>query len=87
MARSKTPIMLDREKAVRAAALISERTVSEVIDIALDRLSQAEKLRRDVGAYVQQPDDQRERALADLPLEFDLEDGDEDYEALYGKQA
>ncbi len=59
--------------------------MSEIIDIALDRLIRTEELRRDIAAYARQPLDEQELALADLPLEFDLGDADVDYEELYGK--
>jgi hypothetical protein len=61
--------------------------MSDVIDVALDRLIRSEELRRDVAAYARQPLDQQELAIADIPVEFDLDDADVDYDALYGKQA
>ena len=87
MVRDKATITLDRKKVARAAALLGEGTMSEVIDIALDRLIRLEELRRDVAAYARQPLGEDELALADLPLEFDLDDADVDYTALYGSQA
>ena len=85
MARNKATITLDREKAARAAALVGGRNMSDVIDLALDRLIRSEQLRRDVAAYARQPLDDEEFALVDLPLELDLGDADVDYDALYGK--
>ena len=61
--------------------------MSDVIDIALDRLIRSEELRHDVAAYIRQPLDEDELAFADLPVELDLDDDDVDYDALYGKQA
>jgi len=52
--------------------------------MALDRLIRAEQLRPDLAAYAQQPPDDYELAIADLPVDFDLADEDVDYEALYG---
>ena len=77
--------MLDREKAARAAALIGQKNTSEIIDIALDHLIRAEELRRDIAAYARRPLDEEEIALTALPVEFDLDDADVDYEALYEK--
>ena len=61
--------------------------MSEVIDIALDRLINAEELRRDVAAYARMPLSDDEVALADLHLTLDLDDEDVDYEALYGTES
>jgi hypothetical protein len=87
MAKDKATITLDRHKVAKAAALIGLGTMSEVIDVALDRLIRAEELRRDLAAYAGQPLNEADLALADLPVEFDLADQEVDYEALYGKQA
>lgn len=84
MARNKATITLDREKVARAGSLIGERTMSDVVDVALDRLIQAEELRRDIAAYARQPLGTDELATTDLAVEFDLADVDVDYEALYG---
>jgi hypothetical protein len=86
MARNKATITLDREKAARAAALVGGASMSDVIDIALDRLIRAEELRRDIAAYTQQPLDEDEIALGDLAVAFDLGDADVDYDTLYGKE-
>jgi hypothetical protein len=86
MARDKATITLDRKKVSRAAALVGGKTMSEVIDMALDRLIRIEELRRDVAAYARQPLDEAELALTDLPVEFDLDDAGVDYSALYGQQ-
>ena len=84
MRRDKATITLDRDKVARAAALVGGGGMSEVIDIALDRLIRSEELRRDIAAYARQPLDEAEMALAELPVEFDLGDADVDYDALYG---
>lgn len=84
MARKKATITLDRDKVARVGALIGDRTMSEIVDIALDRLIQAEELRRDVAAYIGQPLGSDELAVADLNVELDLADDDVDYETLYG---
>ena len=84
MARDKATITLDRSKVAKAAALIGERTMSDVVDLALDHLIHAEELRRDIAAYSRPPLSADELAVADLVVEFDLADADVDYEALYG---
>lgn len=85
MAREKATITLDREKVDAARALIRAKTVSATIDAALDRLIRTEQLRRDVAAYAKTPLDAQELAVADLPVQLDLDDADVDYDALYGK--
>lgn len=86
MAKDKTTIILDREKVAKVTALVGGRSLSEVIDIALDRFIQAEELRRDVAAYARQPLSNEELAIADLPVALDLGDEDVDYAALYGQE-
>jgi len=85
MAKSKATITLDRAKAEKAAALAGSRSISEVIDVALERLIHTEQLRHDVAAYGKRPLSPGELAIADLPVQFDLGDQEVDYEALYGQ--
>ena len=84
MAKSKATITLDKEKASKAAALVGLRSLSETVDMALDRLIHAEQLRKDLLAYGRWPLDESELAIGDLAVSFDLADEDVDYEALYG---
>jgi hypothetical protein len=84
MAREKSTITLDRIKADTARSLIDAASISETIDVALDRLIRSEQLRRDVAAYRATPPAADELAVADLPVQFDLDDDDVDYDALYG---
>jgi hypothetical protein len=86
MAREKATVTIDREKLERAKALIQVRTMSETIDVALDRLIRGEQLKRDVAAYARDPLTADELALADVPLDLDLGDDEIDYEALYGER-
>jgi len=51
MAKDKVTITLDRSKANDARSLVGASSISEVIDIALERLIRAERKRRDVAAY------------------------------------
>jgi hypothetical protein len=84
MARVKATVTLDRDKVEEARGLVGGRSMSDVIDVALDRLIRSERLRRDVSAYTRQPLDEQELGVADLPVSFDLGDDDVDYDSLYG---
>jgi hypothetical protein len=84
MARAKATVTLDRQKVDAARALVGARSISETLDIALDRLIRAEGLRRDVAAYRGFPLQPEELGVADLPVVLDLDDADVDYDALYG---
>jgi hypothetical protein len=85
MAKEKATITLDREVVRLAMELTDKRTMSEVIDLALSRLVHAERLRRDIEAYRRTPSTEEERAVARLPVRFDLGDDDIDYDTLYGQ--
>ncbi len=85
MAREKATITLDREKVARAQALVGGRSMSDVVDVALDRLITIEQLRLDVEAYGRSPLSADELAVSDLTIQFDLGDEEVDYDALYGQ--
>lgn len=87
MAREKATVTLDRRKARAAKALIRAASISETLDIALDRLIRSEQLRRDVAAYAREPPGPDELAVTDLAVELDLGDDDVDYDALYGRRS
>ena len=82
MAKQKVTITLDRAKAAEAGSLVGSSSTSEVIDVALDRLIRAERLRRDITAYRDQPPSDTEAVLALLADSSGLVD-DTDWEALY----
>ena len=82
MAKDKVTITLDRAKAAAARDVVGVDSTSEVIDIALDRLLRAERLRTDILAYQQMPPTQSEMDLAGLADTSGLAD-DTDWEALY----
>ena len=82
MAKEKVTITLDRAKAEAARGLVGAASTSEVIDIALERLLRAERLRRDVEAYRRFPHTVEKPALAEHAASAGLED-DVDWEALY----
>jgi hypothetical protein len=82
MAKEKATISLDRAKAATAQALMGANSTSEVIDIALDQLIRAERLRADVTAYQRVPPTEDEVELATFGNANGLRD-DTDWEALY----
>jgi hypothetical protein len=82
MAKEKATITLDRLKADEARTLVEARSISEVIDIALDRLIRAVRLQRDIAAYRALPPTEVEVELALLADTAALAD-DTDWEALY----
>lgn len=82
MAKEKVTITLDRAKADNARALVAARSTSEVIDLALDRLIDTERLRRDIAAYGRIPPTQSEAAIALLADTSGLAD-ETNWEALY----
>lgn len=86
MAREKATISLDRGKVEEAKALVRGRSMSDVIELALDRLIRVERLRHDVAAYGRQPPSKDELAWSDLPVELDLDDDDVDYDRWYGPE-
>ena len=82
MAKEKVTVTLDRSKADNARSLLGANSTSEVIDLALDRIIEAERLRHDIAAY-------RRVAPAEVELEWALIGDvtgladDTDWEALY----
>lgn len=82
MAKEKATITLDRKKAEEARALAGVETTSAAVDVALDRLIQLERLRRDIAAYRATPPTDDELVLAQLGGEGLLDD-DTDWAALY----
>jgi hypothetical protein len=82
MAREKATITLDRAKAAAARALLGLDSTSEVIDVALDQLIRAERIRADVAAYHRVPPTQDELELASLGDTSGIGD-DTDWDALY----
>jgi len=73
---------LDRGKAAAARALLGVGSTSEAIDVALDQLIRAERLRADIAAYRRTPSTQDEAALASFGDTGGLGD-DTDWESLY----
>lgn len=86
MGSEKATLTLDRAKMAEAKRLIGGRSMSQVVDVALDRLIRAERLKADVAAYGARPGSVDEVVLGDLEVSFDLDDDDVDYDALYGTE-
>jgi hypothetical protein len=87
MAREKATLTIDREKLERAKSLLAASSLSQAVDVALDRLIHSEQLRRDVAAYAREPLEADEIDVADLPVELDLGDDGVDYDSLYGNSS
>lgn len=82
MAKEKVTISLDRRKADKARALVAARSTSEVIDLALERLIDSERLRRDIAAYRRVPPNDSEGRIAEFAETSGLAD-ETDWEGLY----
>jgi len=82
MAKEKVTITLDRSKADTARSLVGAASTSEIIDLALDRIIRAERLRRDLAAYRRVPPTDAELELALLAQTAALDD-DTDWATLY----
>jgi Bacterial antitoxin of type II TA system, VapB len=82
MAKEKATITIDRAKAAMAREVSGARTTSEVVDLALDQLIRAERLRADVAAYQGVPPTADERDVALLADTSGLAD-DTDWDQLY----
>lgn len=85
MTKEKVTITLDRWKADQARSLLGAHSTSEVIDLALERLIRAERLRRDIAAYQRVPPTNAEIDIALLMETTALRD-DTDGEALYAER-
>lgn len=83
MAKAKVTITLDKSKAEQARSLLGARSTSEVIDVALDRVIRAERLRGDIAAYRRVPPTDEEIELALITAT--VLDDSTDWEALYGE--
>jgi hypothetical protein len=84
MAKQKVTITLDRSKAENARSLVGAASTSEVVDLALDHLIRAERLRRDVAAYQCVPPTPAESELAALADPAPLDETD--WEGLYADE-
>ena len=84
MTKEKVTITLDRSKAENARSLVGARSTSEVVDMALDHLIRAARLRRDIAAYQRVPPTVAETEIAALAGSAPLDKTD--WEALYTEE-
>jgi hypothetical protein len=84
MAKQKVTITLDRSKAENARSLVGASSTSEVVDLALDHLIRAERLRRDLAAYQRVPPTPAESEIAALSDSAPLDETD--WESLYADE-
>ncbi|MBX3030956.1 MAG: type II toxin-antitoxin system VapB family antitoxin [Chloroflexi bacterium] len=86
MARGKVTITLDRDKAEQAMRWSGHRTVSGVIDAALDAYIRTERNQRDAEIYERMPITADEFPTDYFGGKLDLGDDDVDYEESYGSK-
>jgi hypothetical protein len=86
MARRKVTVVVDVDKLEEAQRLTGSRSLSATLDLALDRLLREERTRHDVEAYLRQPQTEEELAFASLPVQFNFDDDDVDYDAMYPEE-
>jgi hypothetical protein len=84
MVKQKVTITLDRSKAENARSLMGAHSTSEVVDMALDHLIRAERLRRDIAAYKRVPPTAAEGEIAAFAGSVPLDDTD--WEGLYSDE-
>lgn len=84
MAKSKVSVTVDAAKVARARALLDRATLSELIDVALDRLIVGELERRHVAGYLRHPTEPAENAWADVGRDPGAVADDVDWAQLYG---
>lgn len=84
MSKTKASVSLDPTKVAQARELLGTPTLSELIDIALDRLIVDELERRHVAGYLRQPPDHDEDAWAEARRDASGIADDVDWASLYG---
>lgn len=84
--KQKITITVECRKVEEARRLTGATSTSAAIDIALDRLIRAERLRRDIAAYAATPPTGDEIALAAITPSWDALADDNDWDALHSDQ-
>lgn len=84
MPKTKASVSLDPAKVAQARELLGVPSLSEVIDIALDRLIVDELDRRHAAGYIRQPPDADEDAWAEVRRDPSEIADDVDWAGLYG---
>lgn len=84
MSKTKASVTLDPGKVAQARELLGTATLSELIDVALDRLIVDELERRHVAGYIRHPPDRDEDAWADVQRDPGGIADEVDWARLYG---
>lgn len=84
MAKTKASVSLDPTKVAQARELLGAPTLSEIIDIALDRLIVDELDRRHAAGYARHPPDHDEASWAAVQRDPSGIADDVDWARLYG---
>jgi len=84
MSKTKASVSLDPVKVAQVRELLGGLTLSQVIDIALERLIVGELERRHVAGYLRQPPDHDEVAWAEVERDPSGIADDVDWADLYG---
>ena len=84
MSKTRASVSVDRTKVAQARELLGVSSLSEIIDIALDRLIVDELDRRHAAGYVRQPPDADEDAWAEVRRDPSEIADDVDWAGLYG---
>jgi len=84
MAKAKLSVTLDPTKVAQARELLEVATLSQLIDIALDRLIVEELERRHTAGYIARHSDPEELAWAEIERDPTEIADDVDWARLYG---
>ena len=84
MAKTKVSVTVDPAKVAQARALVEVATLSQLVDIAIDRLIVDELERRHTAGYVARPPAADETAWAEAPRDPSQISDDVDWARLYG---
>ncbi|MDQ2826470.1 MAG: hypothetical protein M3Y04_05885 [Actinomycetota bacterium] len=84
MAKTKSSVTLDPAKVTQARELLGTATLSELLDLALDRLIVGELERRHAAGYLLHPPDRDDDAWAEAARDPGAVADDVDWAGLYG---
>lgn len=84
MAKRKVSVTLDPIKVTQARELLGTASLSELLDVALDRLIVDELERRHAAGYLRHPPEPDEDAWAEVPRDPTEIADDVDWAHLYG---
>lgn len=86
MARNKVTITLDRAKAECARTLVNANSVSDTIELALDRLIFEARVEQDLAAYQAHPQGSEELTIARRQPRRQLDQDPTDWETFYANR-